>query len=219
MTLLLGALSRSGVVLAADGLCTVNREITNCRLQKIFPQLDRRTTIAHHGQNIIGGRDIRLIIRDFSESRKRLAAPGTVEHVARDLAAYIDDEARDTLASVGTENVIGFWVAGFGTEEGKPALFEVWWDCADRGARIEKSPKKDFGFIWGGSGQRFIDRSDIPPITSASGLGTLRRLVDGLYRLAERRQSREGAKEFGGHRHELSMSKSRWHWTIKPKPG
>ncbi len=125
------------MVLAADGFCH-KEEGNECwveeGLQKIFPLPDRPVAIAHHGQNIIQGRDIRCIVTDFAKAHEDDLGHMTIEDIASTLERDVDPDAQKEVVKQHGKEAIGFWVAGFGAEQGTPEVYEIWWEQCGRAA-------------------------------------------------------------------------------------
>ena len=123
MTLLIGTVSKSNVVLTADGLSRLNPStgagISTESFQKIFPAMDTPVAILHHGFNILDGRDVGLFVDDFMKEFKDFALASIVE-IAEGLRSFAEMPAQRTLADPSNEGVVGFWVAGFGSRKGRP---------------------------------------------------------------------------------------------------
>jgi len=220
---LTGALSNVAVVLTADGRCRKEDRGTVTvvdNLQKIFPLPGVPLAVAHHGQNIMGGRDIKDVVSDFTYSVGCTILREGPRRTACALKDYLDDDARTALSVLAGDTVIGFWLTGFGAEDRSPTLYEVCWESPDEDPEIERHPTQNYGVIWGGSGERYVTEEDVDVcmVSAGSGVGTLKQRCDELYRRAEQRQKDADGDEFAGHKHQLSIKKTGWHWYLGP-PG
>jgi hypothetical protein len=226
MTLVLGIFSKKHVVLTADGLCRKENPLRfEETLLKIFPLLNLPIAILHHGENVVGGyNNIKEVIDDFSDKRLELINKNSLYEIAELLRDFLDAKAKQRLKDVGGDNVIGFWIAGFSPNKSDPEIWEVWWK-GDRNATIIPLPK----LVPGGDGKEFIQDYANPPYNpigkynfnaiDSADVDYLIGYHDELYNLAvdEQRKIPKEQKEptFGGHKHQLVISKS-WRWIIPP---
>lgn len=136
MTLLIGTIARSDspskshVVMTADGRCTGfdgrTRTIQSNTHQKLFAIPNTAIAIAHHGENIIGGKPVKEFLADFTIQHP-LICESSVDQIADSLKKYADEDARNTLWSIPASKVIGFWITGFVRNRSHPELVEICW--------------------------------------------------------------------------------------------
>lgn len=221
MTLLIGTLSKSNVVLTADGRCRKDDggyvTIVD-KLQKIFPLPGFPLAVAHHGQNIIAGRDVGKIVEYLAISAGEAILAEGPKPVAEALADYINRDVQATLRELRSAALIGFWIAGFGQQDLSSSLYEVAWTSQVQGPKIQKFPE---GQLWdvvlGGDGKHYIEGNMTKcRLSEDTGIGSLKRCCDDLYSQAMQRQQNTGGDEFGGHKHQLSIMKNGCHWYIPP---
>jgi hypothetical protein len=221
MTLLIETISRDHALLTADGLCRSN-PITGVGtdlddLQKIFPLSNLPMAIAHHGFNIIHGKEIAQLINEFEASLDEGLRQYSVQRVAENLRDYADTDAKSTLANPTNQGVIGFWITGFSSNKSKPECYEIVWPS-------KPVPQKLGSVVFGGSGQEFINRYlnnrlgqfDLRQVNQFSR-STAALCHDALYKAAEATQNRTGQRIFGGHQHRLLINKNRWEWMKRPR--
>lgn len=225
MTLLIGTVSKNNIVLTADGLSRAN-PITGkgmaCEdLQKIFPYETSAIAIVHHGLNIINGIPVGQKVASFY----KLLADNkpeayTIKQIAEKLVGFIDNDANATFSNTSNQGGIGFWIAGFGSHQTQPELFEIWWPD-------KVTPEKWEGLILGGNGKNFLDpypeqllrsypRPVKPNIKRYEAMFAAA-YHNGLYATAERLQEASGQIVFGGHKHQLVIKSSGCTWTRSPK--
>ena len=226
MTLLLGALTRSHLVVAADGLC-VKTDPQKGRwyvrdLQKIFPFDGLPVAIAHHGQNIICGRDIAQIARDFQMELDNDLRFMSAKDIAGALKSHLgDDPERElkTQPANGPTCVIGFWIARNAPGIG-PSLYELIWKPTPHIEPLGACPD----FVWGGDGQTIAEEicnSDQRTYRLTASISNSRRLVQRLYEEAvqeEERRAEQSNSEpgFGGHYHQLTVAHDGCAWDVPP---
>ena len=218
MTLLIGTVSKSNVVLTADGLSRVNPNtgagISTDSFQKIFPVTDAPVAILHHGLNILGGRNVSLFVDDFIKEFKGLAS-ASIEEIAAELRSFGEMSVQRALADPSNEGGVGFWVTGFGNRKARPELYEIFWpDSPD--------PKPHEGLVLGGDGKKFVKRflsnplGPFRPEKIRECLTTYaRQYHQAIYRQAEAKQEKTGESIFGGKLHQLVVERKGWHWTAQ----
>jgi len=221
MTLLIGTLSKNHVVLTSDGRCvketsTQDKTILD-NYQKIFPFLNLPLAIAHHGQNIINGLDIKKIIYNFSNHNIDFSKSSILE-ICNFFKDFLNEDAKMSLSSFANPTVIGFWITGFSPGADKPEFYEICWPD-----NIE--PQSHKGLIIGGNGKKFINSY----LFNAIGKYRPEKIKnckvnyaciyqDKLYKIALEEQSKQGDQIIGGHKHRLVILKQNWRWEIEP-PG
>jgi len=222
MTLLIGTASKNHVVLTADGLSRPN-PITGAgkaseNVQKIFPHPNSPLAIAHHGLNILSGRDVQLRIADFFACVGNEIDTVTLEELGNRLISQMDESAKETFKDPTNKGIIGFWIAGFGHRQVRPGIFEVCWP-----SKVELNNLRHLTI--GGDGKRFIRKYLNVPLgrfspekTRVEGYSTGFTIAyhDALYRKADQLQSSAGQKIFGGHKHQLIIQKSGRVWKRAP---
>lgn len=220
MTLLIATYTSSNVVLTADGLCTKEANGKKDLLydyQKIFPIEGTAVAVCHHGQSIFldrggGERPVGRVVSDFiSKCGERLYSL-TVRDMSQTVWDELDDDCRETLEDMGPATSIGFWVAGFGAGNLWPALYELWWPENSR--PVDKRKGHFPVIVVGGEGKRFLPNP--PGLDFGEYSDEMKKHHDKLYRDAEQRQSSAGETVFGGHRHQLVISRAGWSWSIPP---
>lgn len=167
MTLLIGTIARSDnpskshVVLTADGRCTGfdgrTRTIQSDTHQKLFAIPNTAIAIAHHGENIIGGRPVKEFLADFTLQHP-LICEASVDQIADLLKKYADEDARNTLWSIPASKVIGFWIAGFSRKRSQPELVEICWtkNASSGIITLEEKDDRNLVFILGGDAHEFV---------------------------------------------------------------
>ena len=227
MTLLIAAKGRSHLVLAADGqsLTIADGKVTDRfdRLQKLFPADVAPLAIANHGLNVIRGEPVGERIRRFL-ARHAETLPGLgVREVALTFLAEWDRDVVEMFRQAPDAPLSGYWFCGFSPRADAPEFIELVW------ARSEGRPPvvnlaHHGDLLMGGSGvhyiAEYIDKEIEPGLAGRRLAGENQdyavRLVDKLYATAEfRRDSRHG-EEFGGHKHELAVTKAGCRWLIPP---
>ena len=184
MTLLLAAVSRSAVVLAADGLCTKTagrKTLFQSSLQKIFSLPHLPIAIAHHGQNIIGGRNIGPIVSDFVSTYGEGLGQMGLEEVGSAIADHVGPAVKSTIKDLGTGVTVGLWVAGFGAGDDRPAVCEVFWEHPEEAPTIERWPANNSDLVYGGDGKEFVNENDDRGIGHKSNLNRLCDCLDNIY--------------------------------------
>ena len=231
MTLLLGAISPSRAWLAADGQCVKgegNKSQVFLNYQKIFPVPNRPLAFAHHGQNVLVTQrgtkiPIKQAIEQFCEDEAASIKDGLLPHIANVMLEYFQGIVRETFSMLQGEYVIGFWVAGIGAGETRPGLIEVvWHNSGGTAENVWKTRPGQGGITTGGYGQRYIDTSKSYCSYHWRELCHARRdyiegYVRALWDYAVRAQSKDGESEFGGHRHQLEITKDECSWVEPPE--
>jgi hypothetical protein len=220
MTLLIGTVSKTNVVLTADGLSTPNpitgQGISSSSYQKIFPLPKVPVAIAHHGLNIINGREVAEVIDDFSAQNVELIGKTELINITNALIQFVDIDAKVTLEDPTNKGVIGFWVSGFCPGKSNPELFETCWPD-------DVTPQKHGNLVIGGGGQEFIKPFLNTPLGPFSPdkvytfKSTYARQYHAiLYKRAESRQAKQSQSIFGGQKQQLVISRKECVWTIGP---
>ena len=224
MTLLIGTVAKDNIVLTADGLSRAN-PITGagmaCEdLQKIFPHGTSPFAIVHHGLNIVNRTSAARRVADFYKFLAKDLEAYTLKQIADKFIDFIDDNANATFNDPSNKGIIGFWIAGFGSRQTRPELFEICWPDS-------VIPKKFEGLITGGDGRNFLEpyphqdqalRSYSPAKKVIERYSATFAVTyhNTLYTIAERFQKASGEMIFGGHKHQLIIKSSDCTWTIRP---
>ena len=221
MTLLIGTVSNTNIVITADGLSRANplteAGIRSNAFQKIFPLPSISIAIAHHGFNILAGDPVNEFLQQFMTNVEKDFTAFGVHEITIELHKFTDSAAKAIFANPTNKGIIGFWVAGFSSEELRPLLYEIWWKpnkhCTEKHDLI----------VFGGDGKEFVrhhieefekDRSKCEEVSRYS-LEDALKFHSKIYEEAEEKQKQGGEKIFGGHQHQLVIKKDGWHW-IKP---
>ena len=220
MTLLIGTISKSNIVLTADGLSRANQitgaGVESDNFQKLFPSSELPIAIAHHGFNILSGQKVGEFLLPFVEDIDNKLTTTQVKEIADKLRNYAESAAMQILADKTNQGVIGFWVAGFEMGGVAPKLFEICWPD-------NANPVRHIGIILGGDAKRFIEiflnkrlGQFRPSKLKGYSEAQTRKYHDTLYSQAMTEQNKVGAKIFGGKKHQLVITKFGSNWTIKP---
>ncbi len=219
MTLLIGTYSDTHVVLTADGLC--KDQDPGCtpkykyNLQKIFPISNLPITILHHGQNIIGGKNIKEIISNFVAQHIDSLKDRSLDQISQLLSNFLDADAKQTLSEIThIDTGIGFWVAGFGFNQKLPRVHEIWWK-----GKNDASFMVHNRLILGGSAGKFIPLSMIKKHNIDIEKRSVKQLVrchNELYEFAEKVQKNQTEILLGRSKHQLVISTAGYEWIIPP---
>jgi hypothetical protein len=221
MTLLIGTVSKSHIVITADGLSLVNPTsgagIPSDAFRKIYPVPGIPVAFAHHGFNILKDKPIREFIEDYLRHIGAIISTASVKGIAEDLRSYTAQAAESVLSDPTNKGVIGFWIAGFSPSKRNPELYEVCWPYSPDPRRLQT-------VVLGGDAKHFIEAYLDRPLgpfrrdrIGQSSVDVVRRYHQTLYNQAKDRQDETGQRMFGGHQHQLVLKKSRWEWTVPPK--
>lgn len=241
MTLLLGAITRRAVVLAADGLEFLHspgapkREALSNR-RKLLPLDERRIVLGVHGQNRLartgeGLESQRLVIEMLPELVSQLPPSGEVAETARALQELLVTDVLHTfkeLMRVGIHPApLGILVTGFGTNATSPECYEAWWPLLgqqDQPRIIQHPENRQIpAVIHSGDGTRYVTkvirvhggRYNVDQLKNAT-IKKTQGYVRALYRKAESRQPRD-SREFGGMYHEITVTAEGCSWTVPPE--
>ncbi len=219
MTLLIGTFSDTHIVLTADGLCVEQDPGCPpkylCNLQKIFPVSSLPIAILHHGQNIIGGKNIKEIISNFVVQNNESINDSSLDRISQLLFNFLDVDAKQTLNELAhIDTGIGFWVTGFGFNQKFPGIYEIWWKGQDN-----VSSKKKDRFLLGGSAKRFIPPSMEKKYNFDIEKNNVKQQVrrhNELYEFAEKVQKKQTEIISGGYKHQLVISAAGCEWIVPP---
>jgi hypothetical protein len=220
VTLLIGTISNTNILITADGLSRANLTtgagIKSNTFQKIFPLPSISVAIAHHGFNILDGHPVNEFLQQFMTNAEKDFTTFSVHEITIELHKFTDSAAKAILANPTDKGVIGFWVAGFSTEKLRPLLYEICWPNKHR-------PKLHEPIVFGGDGKKFVDhhieefekdKSKCEEVSRYSVEDALK-FHSEIYEEAEEKQNELGQNIFGGHQHQLAIKKDGWRW-IKP---
>lgn len=221
MTLLIGTVSKSNIVLTADGLSRTNPQtgagISAQDIQKIFPVSNLPIAIVHHGLNILDGRQVDQFVNDFIEEAASKIGSLTIEEIASELSVFSEKAAKKVLSDPTNQGVVGFWIAGFGHRKAIPELYEVCWPDATE-------PTRHYPIVLGGDGKDYVKcflsqplASFRPDLVKECSVRFACQYHQAIYSQAKAKQSKSGATVFGGHQHQLAILKDGWKWTKTPK--
>ncbi len=222
MTLLIGTVSNTNIVITADGLSRTHPVtgggVQSTTFKKIFPLPRMPVAIAHHGYNILDSHPINEFLEKFiAQGEMDRTTPGVYE-IALELQKFTDAAARAIFDSPTNTGVIGFWIAGLLNKTQAPVLYEICWPN-------QHDPKQHKIIVFGGDGQEFIGHHiaelerapskcrEIENYTVDDALNLHRK----LYAEAERKQNEERKNIFGGHQHQLIIQAGGWRWTKAPR--
>jgi hypothetical protein len=227
MTLLIAARAKSHILVTADGLSMLTsdgeRAILSNTLQKIFPVDGRPLALIHHGENVIDNRPISELVFSFVRDNGLIAAKCTRD-VSFLLANKLDTLVTATLTRVVDSKVCGFWVCGFDTDLPNPQIYELNW-YKNTSTQIERKLAQHGDLLMGGDGAQFIKTYLSAPINEYlswdrifnSDLQYSIRLHSELFRRAELTQETGCNVLFGGHTHQLVITKEGCKWLVEPK--
>ena len=220
MTLLIGTVSRTAIVLTSDGQSKRN-PITGAGLdsdtfQKIFPLPSIPIALVHHGLNILGGNKVQDAVNIFSNQPGLDLPTLSVLDISMRVKTYFEGDAQIAVNDPTNEGVVGFWIAGFSPGKARPELYEIVWPD-------HPNPKLLGPLIIGGNGLALISDYLSKPLNQFDPGQIPRYNVQfcsdyhlALYRIAERRQKARGEDIFGGAQYQLTIEKSGWRWLKEP---
>lgn len=222
MTLLIGTVSNTNIVITADGLSRTHPVtgggIQSSTFKKIFPLRGMPVAIAHHGYNIIDSHPINEFLEKFIVQGETDRTTLGVYEIALELQKFTDAAARAIFSNPANTGVIGFWVAGLFNKTQAPVLYEICWPN-------QPDPKQWKIIVFGGDGKEFICHHiteleqapskcrEIENYTVDDALNLHKK----LYAEAERKQNEERKNIFGGHQHQLVIQTGGWRWTKVPR--
>jgi hypothetical protein len=230
MTLLIGTKACSKkphVVITADGLSTtwdgVTRRVSSERVQKIFPIPDVPIVVAHYGENVICGRTMDSFLGQFVRECPERSTK-SIDDIAKALGDYADMSARSTLGEIGTRKIIGFWVAGIVDCRRYPELVEVYWKRDPESGRIACKTQVRGNLALAGDRGDLISHFCRQPVDGMfhfekipkKDINYALKFHARLYRIAETKQTESADLLFGGHRHQLTIGRDGWKWTVPP---
>jgi len=187
-------------------------------LQKIFPVQDTTIAVAHHGQNVIAGLSVEVLLPSFLSAEAPTSIPQFVDRIARDLDAPV----RNTLAAIPDAEKCAFWVCGFSDGTKTPTIIEIEWEKAGESIDLRRIEAGDL--FMSGNGHDFVADFTRGPIDGRFGWEKLwsaneayhLRFHEKIWRIAEARQESVGKQAFGGHRHTVVLTPRQWRWASSP---
>ena len=222
VTLLIGTISNTNIVITADGLSRVNPAngagIKSNTFQKIFPFPSMSAAIVHHGFNILDGQPVNQFLQQFMTNAEKNFTTFRVHDISTGLHKFTDSAAKAILANPTNKGIIGFWVAGFSTENIRPLLYEIYWPDNHR-------PKLHEPIVFGGDGKKFIDyhiqefekdKSKCVEVSRYSVEDALK-FHSQIYEEAEEKQKEAGQNIFGGHQHQIVIREDGCRWNKPPE--
>jgi hypothetical protein len=227
MTLLLAARAQSHILLTADGRCTdTNRGVrttTSDTLRKIFPIAHRPLALIHHGENVINGQPVSELLETFGRDNSQIISVAGSRQISLLLAQTLDALVSATLVRIADSKNCGFWVSGFDTEGGKPQIYEVIWN-KESATEVNLRIMPHGDLLMGGDAAQFIKTFLTNPIDDhlswdrifAADIRYSQELHDELYRRAETAQQESTTDQFGGHKHQLAITKDGCEWLVPP---
>jgi hypothetical protein len=240
MTLLLGALNTSAIVLGADGAefrHAPNQpkylDATNRR--KVLPVSGRSMAVGIHGQNrLMSPGDTLakqwLLIDAIPTMIEEMNSATTVEALCRELFSCLTPIVMHTFAVLSAAQIqaapIGLLVVGFDAGVLRPRCFEAWWPLhqAERsGVTEHPRDRKIPAVMHSGDGARFAQtaishggRYSVDRLSNADEKST-QEYVRTLYKKAESLQPSQ-AIEFTGEYHEVTVTPVTATWSINESP-
>lgn len=231
MTLLLGARGRSHILVTADGQGVVgtgsNAAVADTGLQKVFPADYRPFAVAHHGQNIIDGQPVRSLIPTFLLDNRAEFAGCTIRHICARFISDFDDAVTKTLLTIPDSEQFAIWLAAIEPEVSRPSIYEICWrkeEFVDNGSDIVMLVTRLGDSVFGGDAKEFILEYLKEPIDQELShqhvyfrpLKYSNAFHDELYSLALKRQTEKQEHRFGGHKHQLAITREGCKWVIAP---
>lgn len=231
MTLLLGARGRSHILVTADGQRVVGTGATaavvDTGLQKVFPSDYRPFAVAHHGQNIIYGSPVHELIPTFLHENKTEFAECTVRRICARFISHFDDAVTETLLAIPDSKQFALWIAAIEPEFSRPSIYEICWrkeGYVDNGMDILMLVTRLGDTVFGGDAKEYIIEFLDQPISADLShqhvyfrpLQYSKDFQDELYSLALNRQAEKQENRFGGHKHQLAITREGFEWLIAP---
>lgn len=222
MTLLLGTISKTNIVITADGLSLANPTtgagIQSNNFQKIFPVPMLTLAIAHHGYNILNNQPVGDFLRPFIGKSNTDFRALDIRDVATELLKFAEPAAQDIFANPANKKVVGFWVTGFSTSKERPCLYEICWPN-------KTNPTLHKPVVFAGCGRQFVDYHIEEFRIDKSKCGNIEQFSvedaisyhSELYEEAKAKQMQSDKTLFGGHRHQPVIKKDYWQWIQPPQ--
>ena len=231
MTLLLGARGRSHILITADGQRSVGTgsagTVADTNLQKVFPADNRPLAVAHHGQNIINGQPVHELIPAFLHENMAGLAECSVRQICAQLILDFDNAVTETLRRIPDSVQFGVWIAAIEPAFSRPSIYEICWSkegFVDNGMDILVSVTRLGDTVFGGDGKEYIleylEQAISPELSHQHvyfrPLQYSKAVQDELYSLALQRQAERQEHRFGGHKHQLAITREGCDWLIAP---
>ena len=228
MTLIITARAKSHIVVTADGRCATIKDgvtsKTSDTLKKIFPFTDRGFAIVHHGENVISGRKVTCMVKEFLNDNMNSILTFGICQIATLFAQKYGNQIESTLRNIRDSKLCGFLFVGFGAGEDKPKVYEAYWkkqDVSNIVSEIKPFNKCDEWLVLSGAGEEYIRQHPNGPQEIQYGRENIlywepketKAYCDKLYQLAEETQTKRNEDKFGGHKHQLVITKSKWEWS------
>ena len=222
MTLLLGTISKTNIVITAEGLSPANPTtgagIQSNNFQKISPVPMLTLSMAHHGYNILNNQPVGDFLRPFIGKSNANFRALNIQDVATELLKFAEPAAQNIFGNPANKEVIGFWVTGFSTSKERPCPYEI---CRPNKTR----PTLHKPVVFAGCGRQFVDYHTEEFRTDKSKCGNVQQFSgedaisyhSELYEEAKTKQMQSGKTVFGGHRHQLVIEKDYWRWIQPPQ--
>jgi len=222
VTLLIGTVSNTNIVITADGLSRTHPltggEVQSTTFKKIFPLGGMPVAIAHHGYNILDSHPINEFLEKFIMQVETSRTTLGVYEIALELQRFTHAAARAIFSNPTNTGVIGFWAAGILNKTQAPVLYEICWPN-------QPDPEQRKIIVFGGDGKEFIrhhiaELEQAPPKCREIENYTIDDSLDlhtKLYAEAERKQNEEQKHIFGGHQHQLVIQTGGCRWTKAPR--
>lgn len=233
MTLLLGARGRSHILITADGQRLVGTgataHVAETNVQKVFPAGYRPFAVAHHGQNIINGQPVHELIPTFLHANRAELAECTARQICAQLISHFDNAVTETLLQIPDSKQFAVWIAVMESAFSRPSIYEICWrkeEFVDNGIDISMLVTRLGDIVFGGDGKKYILEFLEEPVSKELShqhvyfrpLRYSKAVQDELYSLGLQRQAEEQEHLFGGHKHQLSISRHGCEWLIAPSP-
>ena len=217
MTLMIASVREKDLVLTADGRSTTRKDgvVTGVddAFQKLFPIPDHPLVVAHMGENRLGDEPLNAFFARFFQ--KLNAGDLTALQVADELRHYAHPAIRTRLQTLGTQaNGCNLWVAGFGFEEKRPTIVELFWQWKNGALHTEERRFGATSVIPGGDGKdqiRPVNWRDVDNKTVDEVSKYHQSLMD------EAMAAKLPHNSVGGHVHELVITREQWRWLRPPK--
>jgi hypothetical protein len=221
MTLLIATIRPQDALVTADGRCTIRSKGVVTRVddhyQKIHPVPDHPLLIAHHGDNLLGGKAVKDFLAPFFKTLN--AGNHTIVELADQLREYAHAPVRARLKAVGKGTASGFWVIGFdddpahAADERRPRGVELFWKWEGDHLTYEEREWRPITIVAGGDGKKQIPSVSFKEIQDVP-IEKVRAYHKSLMDAAIATDMKDNP--VGGHVHECNITADRCAWTIPP---
>lgn len=241
MTLILAIAKKEYIVVAADGYEFTQdagepRILSLSNRQKIFPLLGRNIVLAIHGQNRITsagkGLDSQRLVGDILDGlSSELSTIQSVEGIAQRINDLLTPDVTHTFRLLQSDNnhhsSLGVCVYGFDSDDSRSKAFESYWPMItdqDSTPYVIRhiQEKDDVRFIYSGSGKRYAESIANnramrlhPDYLRKAPISKAQKHIRKLYKDSFQMQPKSNP-EFGGHYHEVTITKGQTRWTVLP---